>query len=245
VRVRSGVLNLSTPPLDFACVKVKASPDVVLAALAATAYGMPRDLIPVIRGAPCPADGRDMGRRAVLYKLERDGWTAILREGDRYASYDAVLAQRLSRSLNTRAFALFIDGNKADLAYDLYEKGEPAGSFLQVQSNSPESSGIPSDLARLAPEEHARAVLGREDATNDRLHFRHFELPGMLRGRWDLSFERAVLVPELVALDESSEERRVRMKRPAPAGPSSGPLGEPRGVQDLLQSIIADRTRGL
>jgi hypothetical protein len=248
--VRSGVVDLlgrgaSAP--DFACVKVRASADVVLASLGAYAYGTPRDLSPVVRGAPCPADGRELGRRAVLYKLERDGWTTVVREGDRFASFDSLLAARLSRTLQTRAVALYIDGNGQDLAYDVVEKGESVASFLHVEGTPPESQGVPGELLRLDVAAHARVLLAREDATNDRLAFRHFELPGMLRGRWDLGFERAILIPELVTIEESSEERRVRIKKVKRAPePEARPKGEiPRGVQDLLGSIIADSTRGL
>lgn len=257
LKVSSGVVNLlgrTTTP-DFACVKVKASPDLLLASLSGHVYGVPRDLIPVIRGAPCPADGRDLGRRAVLYRLERDGWTTILREGDRFVSFDSLLAQTLSHSLQTRAIALYVDGNGEDLAYDIYDRGESQASFLHVAGTETEMDSVPPELARLDALSHSRAVLGREDATNDRLAFRHFELPGMLRGRWDLAFERAILLPELVSIEETSQERRVRSdkkkKKSAATQPkelvdSRAPSREiPRGVQGLLESIIADSTRGL
>ena len=247
MKVASGVVNLlQAPGADFSCVKVRASADLVLAGLASWAYGVPRDLIPVTRGAPAPADGRDLGRRAVLYKLERDGWTTILREGDRFASFDSLLAQSLSHSLGVRAVALYIDGNGQDLAYDVFEKGDPVASYLHVSGTAPESRGVPPEVLRLDAPAHARSVLAREDATNDRLAFRHFELPGLLRGRWDLAFERAILVPELVSLEETSQERRARIKTKKPQEDEPRPSREiPRGVQGLLATIIADTTRGI
>jgi hypothetical protein len=253
MRVSSGVtkLSLAIGAPDFTCVKVRATADVVLAALSSVAFGVPRDLVPVIRGAPAPSDGSDLERRAVVYKLERDSWTTILREGDRYAGYDSLLAQRLSRVLGTRAFALFQDGGASDLAYDVFESGKPVASALVVDGNLPESSGVDRALLALAPDAHARRFLAAEDATNDRLSFRQFLRPGLLRGRWDLGFERAILIPDLPVLEEDSQERRVRASRearvpanvPAPS-PAMSREGE-RGLRGILDSIIADTTKGL
>jgi hypothetical protein len=233
---------LPGPGTDFSCVKVRANPDLVLAALRGIAYGVPRDLLPVIRGAPCPADGRELGRRAVLYRLERDAWTTILREGDTYASFDALLAQRLSRSLRTRALAFHVGGVTSDLAYDTFEQGEKLSAFLQLEGHAPEYEGVDAGVAALDAATHTRVLLLSEDATNDRVAFHHFELSGMLRGRWDLSFERAILIPELVALDESSQERRVRVEKTVPR--ATLPSAEPHGVQGVLATIIAETTRG-
>jgi hypothetical protein len=239
---------------DFGCVKVLAEIDLLLAGLApyahGYAYGKPRDIMPSVRGGAFPADGRDMDRRAIVYRLEHDEWSTILREGDRFAGFDPVLARALSRSLATRAIALFVDGSRKDLAYDIYDKGEPVASFLHIEGAEADTAAADPALVALDLATHARRILEREDATNDRLVFRHFELPGMLRGRWDLGFERALLIPELPPVDEAaSEERRARAKtrRLVSSHVTERGLtreGE-RGVRDVLKSLIAENTGGL
>jgi hypothetical protein len=263
MRVPTGILPSLSPAAaiaapDFGCVKVRAGIDLLLAALApyshGYAYGKPRDIMASVKGAAFPEDGRDMNRRAIVYKLEHDDWVTILREGDRFAGFDPVLAQGLSRALGTRAMTLFVDGAKKDLAYDIYEKGESVASFLHLEGTEAEGH-VERALLTLDLGTHARRVLEREDATNDRLAFRHFELPGTLRGRWDLGFERALLIPELPPIDVATEERRAkataktrRLVNAAAADAENDRRltreGE-RGVRDVLKSLIAETTGGL
>jgi hypothetical protein len=235
-------------------VKVRASADEVLAILAPHVAGVPRDLLGTIRGAPLPPDGRDGGRRAVVYRVERDVWTTVIREGDRFAGCDSALARLLSTRLNTRAIALFVCGAGQDLAYDVFDKGESVASVLQVAGHELETHGdVDRESVARDPIAHGREWLKREDATNDRLAFRHFELTGTLRGRWDLSFERCVLLPELGPLEaaaaDASAERRARAKTrkiEKPAVPSQALTREgERGVKNVLLSLIEQSTQGL
>ena len=73
----------------------------------------------------------------------------------------------------------------------------------------------------------------------------------MLRGRWDLGLERALLIPKLQAIraEAASEERRVRQKTRRLV---SGHVTErgltregERGVRDMLKSSCAETTGGL
>ena len=81
MRVPTGILPSLSPAAaiaapDFGCVKVLAGVDLLLAGLApyahGYAYGKPEDIMPAVRGGAFPADGRDMDRRAIVYRLERD-----------------------------------------------------------------------------------------------------------------------------------------------------------------------------
>lgn len=231
---------------DFACVKVRARPDEVLAALAPHVTGTPRDLLGTIRGeAPLPADGRGSERRAILYRLERDAWTTILREGDRFAGCDVGLARWLAATLGTRALALFLDGAGLDLTYDVFERDAAVASVFHAAGHDLETSGdIDREAVARDPAAHAREWLRREDATNDRLAFRHFELPGVLRGRWDLALERCVLLPGLAtALELGSKPKTRRIAKPATPPQGLTREGE-RGVRSVLLDLIQQNTQG-
>ncbi len=202
------------PARTFVSVKVLSSPDLVLAALAPLSYGTPRDIAGALRGAPLPADGRALGRRAILYRVELDGWTTIVREGEPIDAYDPLLAKRLSRVLGTRAIALWqqasflTESGACDLVYDIFDKGVSIEGVLATEGEIECSGTADAASVKANPLAHARALLAREKATNDRISFADFER-GTIRGRWDLVLDRAILLPELAPVgDEVPVERK-------------------------------------
>jgi hypothetical protein len=249
MKVQTG-LHPRPAPRTFVAVKVRASADLVLAALAPFVHGTPRDVVGVVRGAPLPPDGRDLGRRAILYRVERDPWTTILREGDPHEIYDAALARRLSRALATRAFAIYLDGRfqagvaeKADLVYDIFERGELVEGVFAVEGAPLEAHGVDAKLVEASPLLHSRTVLQRETATNDRVLFADFDRAGALRGRWDLPFDRAVLLPDLVPIEDEPEAPRARKKATEPV-PHKDASDEAR-LGRIFGSIVDEKLSSL
>jgi hypothetical protein len=70
--------------------------------------------------------------------------------------------------------------------------------------------------------------------------FRQFELPGALRGRWDLAVERAFLIPELLPVPDDAPARpRATTATAAPARESLTHEGQ-RALQQVLLGVISD-----